>query len=716
MLPYCYFGAASLIALACAGTALADEAADAGADEAADTRIEEIVVSGKYLSLDKLDSVKTPTPIIDVPQSLSIISSDQIERQFFTSLGDVLRYTPGLSISQGEGHRDAIVIRGITSTADFFIDGLRDDVQYFRPLYNLERVEILRGSNALLFGRGGGGGVINRVTKRPEFGERFVGFSSSINTFGSYNIAGDANFAVSEDAAIRMNAFYEELDNHRDFFGGERFAINPTASFKVTPDTNVLFSYEYVDDDRVVDRGVPSQTVVGGPNVPLKGFDKTFFGSPDGNRTTLQAHIAKARVDHTFSDALRGNLTVQYADYDKLYQNLFASGAVTVANGAPLQVRLDGYQDFTDRQNFIIQTNFVSEFKTGPVGHTVLFGGEFGDQDTKNSRNDNVFADNGSDQITIAFTDPLNIPAFSFSNFVRDRESSVQFVSVYLQDQIDVTDWLKLVAGVRYDRFDIDVLDIMEQNDGDAQDGNFSRVDEKFTPRLGAILKPVENISVYASYSETFLPRSGDQFLTLDLDTESTRPQSFENKEVGVKWDIRPDLSVTAAVFDLDRSSFTAVDPNDPGQIIIIEGSQTQGFELQLSGYLTESWNIVAGYSYLDGKVRQVDGGGNNGNKTRQTPENMVSVWNNIAITDKLGVGFGATYQDSFFVQEDNSVKTPDFIRVDAAIYYTLNDNLRLQVNVENLLDESYVPDAHSNSNISTGAPINARFSLIGRF
>jgi len=704
---YRSFGAASLAALMAASTA---HGQDTGGE------IDEIIVRGKYLSLDKLDAVKTPTPILDIPQSLSIISSDQISDQFFTNLGDVLRYTPGLSISQGEGHRDAIIIRGIQTTADFFINGIRDDVQYFRPLYNLERIEILRGSNALLFGRGGGGGVVNRVTKRPEFDGSFAGTTASVDTFGSFNLAGDLNYAVDESKAFRLNAFYEELDNHRNFFDGERFAVNPTFGFKATPETEIVLSYEYVDDDRVVDRGVPSQVVEGGPNVPLKGFEKTFFGSPDENLTTLQAHILRARVDHTFSDALRGNVTVQYADYDKLYQNLFPSRAVSVADGSFSAVEIDGYQDFTDRENLIVQANLVSEFETGPIGHTVLFGAEYADQDTANSRNDNVFAANGSDRLVIEFDESLDIPEFSFSNRVRDRESQVEVTSVYLQDQIDVTSWLKLVGGVRFDRFDIDVLDIIERDDGDDIDGNFSRVDEEFTPRLGAILKPAENISAYFSFSETFLPRSGDQFLTLSLDTESTRPQFFQNTEIGFKWDIKPDLNLTAALFDLDRSSFTSVDPDDPGQVIVIEGSQTQGFELQLDGNLTGWWSVSTGYSYLDGEVKRADGGGNDGNKTRQTPENMFSIWNDFTVSDKLGFGLGATYQDSFFVREDNSVKVPDFVRVDAAIYYDLSDHIRLQVNVENLLDENYFPDAHSNNNISTGEPINARFTIAGRF
>lgn len=670
---------------------------------------DEIFVEGKYLSLDKLNAVKTPTPVIDVPQSLSIISGEQITKQSFTNFGDVLRYTPGLTISQGEGHRDAVIIRGNQTTADFFLDGLRDDVQYFRPFYNLERIEILRGSNALLFGRGGVGGVINRVTKRPQYDEQFIGFTAGVDTFGAHSVAGDVNYAVGDSAGFRLNAFYEGLNNHRDFFDGERFGVNPTFAYQATPNTELLLSYEYLNDDRVVDRGVPSQNVDGGPDVPLKGFDNTFFGSPDQNVTTLEAHILRARVDHTFSDALRGNVTVQYADYDKLYQNLFPSEEVAATNGTFPEVELDGYQDTTDRQNLIVQANLVSEFETGPFGHTALFGAEYGDQETANARNDNVFDLNGDDQLFIPFTDPLVIPTFAFSDPARNRTSDVQFVSVYLQDQIEVTNWLKLVAGVRYDRFEIDVNDIFNA-------GRFSRTDEEFTPRLGAILKPQDNVSFYFSYSETFLPRSGDQFLTLNLDTESTRPQFTKNKEAGVKWDIRPDLSFTAAVFDLDRESFTSVDPEDPGQLIVIEGAETRGIELQLTGNLTDRWFITSGYSYLDGEVEVVGGGGLDGNKTRQTPEHMFSIWNNYQLSSKLGVGLGAIYQDSFFVAEDNTVEVPDFIRVDAALYYDLSDHLRIQVNLENLLDEDYFPDAHSNDNISTGEPINARFTISGRF
>lgn len=676
------------------------------AEEAADLQdIEEFVVVSKQLSMEKMNAVKTPTPILDVPQSLSIIDNSQIKNQSFNNFGDVLRYTPGLSISQGEGHRDAIIIRGIQTTADFFLDGFRDDVQYYRPLYNLEQIEILRGSNALLFGRGGGGGIVNRVTKKANLDENFQDLNASVDSFGAFTVAGDINRGLSDQFGLRINAFYEDMKNHRDFFGGQRFAINPTVLFQASPDTDIVFSYEYLDDDRTVDRGVPSQIVADGPNVPLKGYMDTFFGSAEQNYTTLQANILRSKVDHSVSENIRVNFGLQYADYDKVYQNLYASKPVDVSSGAVTEIELDGYRDTTGRENILIQSNLIGELDVAGFNHTLLVGAEYALQDTANARFDNVFADNGDDQLVMPFSDPLSIPDFAFTKAARDRASDVTVFSAYLQDQVDLNEWLQVVAGIRYDRFDIDVNDVRA-------DAQFTRVDEEITPRFGAIFKPQENISTYISYSETFLPRSGDQFLTLNLDSESTKPQQFKNTELGLKWDVRDDLSITTAIFNLDRESYTSVDPEDPSQVIVIEGSKTKGFEVQLIGELADNWFITTGYSYLDGKVNRVDDGGFNGNKTRQTPENMFSIWNMVAVTDQLSFGLGATYQDSFFVSEDNSVEVPDYIRFDAAAYYKFNDQIRLQVNVENMLDANYFPDAHSNTNITTGKPFNVRFSV----
>ena len=177
---------------------------------------DEIVVVGQYLYADQVNALKSPTPVIDVPQSLSIITADQILQQGFNSIGDLIDYTPGVNTSQGEGHRDAIVFRGVRSTADFFIDGVRDDVQYYRSLYNLEQIEILRGPNALLFGRGGTGGILNRVTKKGVIGQTFGGGQIALDTFGEVIVQGDINVQAGDKVAVRINAMYESLNNHRD--------------------------------------------------------------------------------------------------------------------------------------------------------------------------------------------------------------------------------------------------------------------------------------------------------------------------------------------------------------------------------------------------------------------------------------------------------------------------------------------------------------------
>jgi catecholate siderophore receptor len=680
-------GALALSALT-ASPALADD----GGKEVDETRVmDTIAVLGTYLSNEKFSGTKTQTPIVDVPQSLSVVTSAQIAEQAFTDMGDVLRYTPGASIGQGEGHRDQITIRGQNSTADFFIDGLRDDVQYFRPLYNIEQIEILRGSNAMIFGRGGGGGVVNRATKRPDSGVDIASLSVSADTFGEISGAIDYNTATSADSAIRINAFAESLNNHRDQFGGDRFAVNPTFASRLGPDTSLLLSYEFVDDDRVVDRGVPSD----GSGAPLASYDTFFFGSPDRNRTTLQANIAKARLDHRFSQSLSINTTLQYADYDKMYQNIYAASFDAVAD----TVTLDGYQDETARDNLILQTNLVSEFALGGLVHTLLIGAEYANQQSANARHDNVFSDTNDDQTTIAVTRPLALPAFAFSNPVRNRRSDVQVLSVYAQDQVDLGQHFKLIAGLRFDRFEIDVNDLRNA-------ARFSRADEEISPRIGIIYKPMENVSAYASYSKSFLPRSGDQFLELSDASAQLEPEEFNNQEIGIKWDMQSGLSLTAALFRLDRDT---TERTADGEDSFVTTSETQGFEVQLGGQATDRWRVDIGYSYLDAELAD-------GSTGSQVPAHMFSVWNRYDVSSQLGFGLGVIYQDEQFASASNAVSVPDFTRVDAGVFYTMRNGTVLQLNIENLLDEDYFPAAHNNNNISPGAPLNARFSVKTRF
>lgn len=671
--------------------------------------LERITVRGAFFGQQVADAVKTPTLLINVPQSVSVISEEQIDEQALFSVTDVMQYTPGVSVGLGEDHRDQITIRGQNTTADFFVDGLRDDVQYFRPLYNLERVEVLRGANALLFGRGGGGGVVNRVTKVAELDEDFTTLSAGIDTFSAGSISIDSNKILENNQAIRFNGVFDTIDNHRDFKDGERFALNPTYSWQVDSNTVLRASYEYVDDDRVVDRGVPSLD-----GEPLMNAQDTYFGKPDFNNTTLEAHIAKVRVEHRINNSWTSNATLQYADYDKLYQNLYPVNFDDTAG----TVTLDGYKDTTSRQNTLLQVNLVGQLDGFGVAHTLLMGAEYGDQDTENARRDAFFDQSQDDQVTFMFSNPLDIPQMSLTDPVRDRASEVTFTSLFVQDEVELTEQWMVVAGLRYDNFDIDVADKIEAANG-SQDGNnglLSSSDTEVSPRLGLIYKPMENISLYASYSKSFLPRSGDQFLSLSLTSQALDAEEFENRELGVKWNISNALSVNAAVFEVERENGVTQDPNNPERSILT-GTETTGFEIQMVGQITKQWEINAGYSNLDGEElgRVVDGEIAN-RDLAQLPEHKFTLWNQYSLTNDWRLGLGVLYQSEQYATLNNEVELPDFWRVDAAVYYDYSDKMQVQLNVENVFDEEYFPSAHNANNIGTGEPVNARLSMQYKF
>ncbi len=674
--------------------------------------ISEIVVLGQYLYRDQVNALRTPTPVIDVPQSLSIITAEQITQQGFTSIGDIINYTPGVNTSQGEGHRDAVVFRGVRSTADFFIDGARDDVQYYRPLYNLQQVEILRGPNALLFGRGGTGGILNRVTKKGVIGEDFTNYQLGVNTFGEHRVQVDSNYTTGNNSAFRINAFYESLENHRDFYDGDRVGINPTAKFELSQDTTLDLSYEYVDHERFIDRGIPTGT----DGRPVEAFEEILFADPDLNTTELEAHLFRAALQHQFSDNLKGNFSAFYGDYDKLYQNFYASGYNHAAS--PFEVTLDGYLDTTQRDNLILSGNFVWEVDSGSINHTIIAGGEYIDTSSDQDRYNAFWNTTSDDNEIFAITRPLalssgtgiNVSGLPTSNsFVADLNDDtrvgIDVHSLYIQDEIEISESLDVIIGARFDSFDIDVFNV-PAND------KRSRKDEEVTPRAGLVFKPQENISLYASYSESFLPRSGEQFANINGSNNQLDPNTFTNREGGVKWDLSQGLSLTAAYFEIEKSSPQVAD-NDPSTLDVID-SEITGFELQLQGHLSDRWYISAGYSNLDGE--QVNRSGSTGLTPRELPDQMFSFWNTFQISEKLGLGLGLTYQDDSYINNSNTAVLPSYTRVDAALFYDISEDFRLQLNIENATDELYFPNAHSTHQATVGRPLNAALTLSSRF
>ena len=661
---------------------------------------EEIIVKGKVLYSNQVTALKTPVPIIDVPQTLSIVTDEDIRKQGFRELGDIVRYTPGVNTSQGEGHRDSIVFRGVRSTADFYLDGVRDDVQYYRSLYNLEQVEILRGPNALLFGRGGTGGIINRVTKKAVLGDAFGSFDMGADTFGAFDFAVDYNVQTGENSALRINFHSDTLENHRDYYDGDRYGFNPTLRVQLSPQTTLDLSYEHADHERFIDRGVPTLN-----GEPVEAFEEIVFGDTDTNLTTLRADIYRANISHEFSDTQKGNFVIQYSDFAKMYKNYYASG---YSGGNTFTA--DGYKDPTERTNLIISGNVVNEFQTGSVKHTLLVGAEIIDTENENFRYNTFFITTEDDNEVFNITRPINFGVNAagvrtYNDFTADLKSKtasdIEVTSFYIQDQIDVSDNLKIMLGGRFDSFDITVRDI---KNGTSE----TREDEEVSPRAGLIFKPQENLSLYVSYSESFLPRSGEQFKSLSSSSARLDPDVFESTEIGVKWDIRDNLSFTVSYFDSEQTQ--AVRDSDTGENSEIVGLQVDGIELELKGQVSDKLYLALGYSDLDGETGK-------GGEPREIPEQTASLWATYQVNDNFGLGFGITHQGESNIKNDKpGLILPDYTRVDFAAYYDISEDLSLQLNVENITDELYFPHSHSTHQASVGEPLNARFSLRRKF
>ena len=664
-----------------------------------DEDIEEVIVKGNVLYSDQVNALKTPVEVINVPQTVSIFTDEDISKQGFRAIGDIIRYTPGVNTSQGEGHRDAVVFRGVRSTADFYQDGVRDDVQYYRSLYNVEQVEILRGPNALLFGRGGTGGILNRVTKKAVVGEEFNTFDFGVDSFGANDLAFDINREVGSNSALRINLHSDSLENHRDHYEGDRIGFNPTLKVEISPETTLDLSYEHANHDRFIDRGGPTMN-----GRPVEAFEKIVFGDKNINLQTLEADIYRGTLTHDFSETSKGVLTVTSSEFEKMYRNLYASGY----DGSV--VTMDGYLDPTERDNFIVSGNLINEMTIGETTHTLLVGYEIVDTENKNTRYDTYWSTTKKDKESFNITRPMDFTVNSagvatsvdFTTKLKSRtESDIEVSSFYVQDQIDVNDNLKVMLGARFDTFDITVRDLKS---GTAQ----SREDDEVSPRAGVIFKPAENISLYVSYSESFLPRSGEQFKKLTADAARLDPDVFENTEIGVKWSLTDDLYLTAAYFDSEQTQ--AVRDSVTGENSEIVGLQVDGFELELNGNVNDKLSVSVGLTSMDGET-------SSGGEPREIPDTQASLWSNYEVNDRFGLGFGFTYQGESNISNNKpGLVLPDYTRVDFAAYYMISDEWTMQLNVENLTDELYFPHSHSTHQASVGEPLNTRISFRRNF
>ncbi|PWR21667.1 TonB-dependent siderophore receptor [Zavarzinia compransoris] len=650
-------------------------------------------------------AVRAPMAPADSPQTEAVVTRQVIRDRAMTSLADALRVMPGTGVAQGEGNRDTSILRGYSSTADFFVDGLRDDVEYYRDLYNVERVESLAGPHAVFFGRGGTGGVINRVTRRAD-GTEVATLDLQAGSWGERRATVDAGTALAGAAAVRVIGLHEESEGFREAFRLKRQGINPTVTLGLDRPTSIAFGYEHFRDERTADRGVPSFE-----GAPLAVDIATFFGDPDQSVSTLALDSLTLDLGHDFGGGLRLESRNRYAVYDKSFRNVFPRAV----DPAGTMVAIAAYSGATRRENLFSQTELGFSLE-GDVTHDIVAGIEFGRQRTDNRRETGFFDSiaYGQPSVMVPVDDPRSRLPITFRPGPTDPVNGGTAVTraLYVQDRIGITDDLFAVVGLRYEVFSLDFED--------RRDGRWLSADDEFlSPRLSLAYKPAAAWTLYATYSRSYLPRAGSQLASLTLRNEALAPERATNYELGAKWQIAPDLLGTAAVYRTERSNVEAVDPADPARSLLVDGQRTLGAEVSLSGSIAPGLAVTASYAYQDARIESdhlpvsirpapVLAGARVG----QVPRHSASLWARYDFDETWGMALGLSYRDGMYTSNSNQVALPGFLRTDAALYLALDDAVRAQVNVENVFDVRYYTAAHGDNNIMPGAPRSLRFGV----
>ena len=624
------------------------------------------------------------------------MTSQLIADQSMQGMADVVRFAPGVSMGSGEGHRDAPTIRGNSTTADFFVDGLRDDGQYLRDLYNAERIEVLQGPDAMTFGRGGGGGVINRVTRQAQWTPTLSGTVEG-GSFDHRRGSFDAGRVLSSRLAGRMDGVLERSGGFRDRAELVRYGVNPTVAALLDGRTLLRLGYEHFQDTRRVDRGIPSFD-----GRPAAAPIAVFFGNPAVNRATSTIDRATMSVERQASDhlVLRDHMAV--GAYDLFYQNTYP-GAVTPTGN---RVALAAYSHAVPRHNILNSADAVFTGAAGRVRHAIAVGSDLSVQRSSQRRLTGYFGDS-----TPSYSAPFAAPTVDVPVVFRaaptdaDGRTLVTDAGTYVQDRLELASWVQMMAGVRYERFRIRYQD-------NRSSAERERSDAIVSPRLGLVLKAGESVSAYASYGVSALPSAGDQFASLSVTAAALAPERFTSREVGVKWDVASRLMLTSAAYRLDRTNTASPDPVTPGLLTQTGRQRTTGWEAAAVGTPSEGWQVASGAAVQRAIIVSTTSAAKAGSTVPLVPHVALSLWNRYRLSPTVGLGLGATHQTAVFAAIDNRVVLPGYTRVDGAVYVAVRPGLRAQLHVENLLDRRYYATSQGNNNIMPGAPRTIRLSL----
>lgn len=649
-------------------------------------------------------ATKTAALLHDVPQTVNVVNKTVMRDQNAASVQDALINVPGLSASVGDGQRDQTVIRGFINFTDQFVDGVRDDALYFRDLSNIEQIEVLKGPAAVVYGRGSAGGIVNRVTKKPNanpIDEVGVTFGSRGQKRGEFDVGTTSS---DKDMQFRVTGAIEDSSSFRDGYFLERQAIAPSALFKISPDTTIMVQADYLHDKRLADQGVPSYH-----GRPVDVPNKTYYGPANGrDRAYVESEVLSSAVtlDHRFSDTLKLHSVLRAYDYslDRNYTN-------PTVNEKTAKVAIAQTKRLRDESGVYLQNELSQILNWGGVKHDILYGLEVGRQNkserlysVKKVATYNLFAPVLVDFPAI----PHNTPA---SN---NNKSQFDIYGLYLQDFVTITPEWKLLAGARFDR--------IEQNRDDRTKANRDqdRTDNTLSPRVGLVYQPTEAVSLYASYSKSYQPIA-DAF-TFYKNSDELKPTQTENNEVGVKWDLTPQASLTTSVFEMSQTNIQNADPLNPVMAIPIGEQRTRGVELSFTGKITPQWDVLAGYSYMKSEIlnstaKTSTGKSFNGNEASLTPRNSFNIWIKHKLDDGFYVAVGGKAESSRFASADNLTTLPGYGVMNLGAGY---ESAKFDINatLQNVLNRKYFVAGHSGANDYNlqGAPMTLTVGARYRF
>ncbi|MDR6859527.1 TonB-dependent siderophore receptor [Variovorax guangxiensis] len=688
--PFSLLAGAVLSSLPCA--TLAQNAPAGGS-----STLQEVTVSAEtdkgYAPAAASTATKSSAPLRDIPQVINVLPEQLLRDQGATSMQDALRNVPGVSFNHGDGQRDQVVIRGFSALSDWFVDGVRDDALYFRDLSDTERIEVLKGPAAVLYGRGSSGGLINRVTKKPVFGAQFGEVSLGLGSHSYKRATADLNTPIGENMAFRLNLAREKSHSYRDQQFTDRYNVAPSLAIKFNPQTDLLLQYTNLRDQRLTDFGIPALN--GRPvDVPIG----TYYGSAHARRddtVTSRVQTFTATLNHRFSDALSLRNITRYSSYHLDRNNTLSSGTTD-----PVRLTVGRTRGFVDRDEsgWFNQTDLTYRNQLGGFQQEWLVGTEFGLQ---RKRLYTVSSAVGYQRVNIfnPVADPLPIPAASYlADSAIPSNSEFKTAALYMQDQITLAPQWKALVGARYDVFTQDTT-------FERKLSALERTDRKFSPRAGLVWQPDSVQSYYVSYSRSFQP-SGENFAlsTSNIDNE---PEITVNKEIGAKFDLLDGaLNLTTALFNLERSGIKNTDPNNPRRQINVGTQRTNGLELALNGRLPGRWDVSAGYAYLGAEmVKSVATVSSlqlpvgpaipvQSKTAALTPRHSAFVWAMKDLGHGFSAGGGLNYVGARFASLSNLVTLPSYLTADLAGSYK-TDRYEIALNLKNVTNRKHYVSAH---------------------